>query len=79
MNRKKIFAAGITVGIICIIIAIYYVIPGYSHLFVLSQSTTSHKTHFIVFTLVGLLAFAVAYANRPKPTTNTPEQAQVEK
>lgn len=46
----------IIVGVLCILIAIYYIIPGFPHLFTFSDPNKSHLTHFIAFLAVGVLA-----------------------
>jgi hypothetical protein len=46
----------VIVGVLCIAIAIYYIIPGFYHFFTFSDPNKSHTTHFIVFLAVGILA-----------------------
>jgi hypothetical protein len=46
----------VVVGVLCILIAIYYIIPGFYHFFTFSDPNKSHLTHFIVFLAVGILA-----------------------
>ena len=46
----------VVIGILCIAIAIYYIIPGFPHLFTFSPPNESHPTHFIAFLAIGVLA-----------------------
>jgi len=46
----------VVVGVLCILIAIYYIIPGFPHLFTFSDPNKSHPTHFIAFLAAGILA-----------------------
>ena len=46
----------VVIGILCIAIAIYYIIPGFPHLFTFSDPNKSHTTHFIAFLAAGILA-----------------------
>jgi hypothetical protein len=46
----------VVVGVVCFLIAVYYIIPGFPHLFTFSDPNKSHPTHFVVFVAVGVLA-----------------------
>lgn len=56
MRGSTLSTALIVVGAICILIAVYYIIPGFPHLFTFSDPNKSHTTHFIAFLAVGVLA-----------------------
>jgi type II secretory pathway component PulF len=56
MRGSALSTALIVVGAICILIAVYYIIPGFPHLFTFSDPNKSHTTHFIAFLAVGILA-----------------------
>lgn len=48
----------IVVGIICAVLAVYYLIPGIYHPFTFSGTPTdSHKTHAIAFFAIAVVAF----------------------
>jgi fatty acid desaturase len=56
MRGSGLATALIVVGIVCILIAIYYIIPGIPHPFTFSPSNESHPTHALAFLAVGVLA-----------------------
>ena len=48
----------LALGVICVALAVYYIIPGIYHPFTFSGTPTgSHKTHAIVFFALAVLAF----------------------
>jgi len=56
----------IVAGIIRILLGIYYLIPGIYHPFTFSGTPTdSHKTHAIVFFVLGIVAFIASRFFRP--------------
>lgn len=63
MNRQMLFAAGIVVGIVCLIIAIAYWIGG--------TGLGHHIKHGILFFAIAFVAFLFAIANRPTLKTPT--------
>lgn len=66
MNNSKstIFYGAIVVAVICIALAIYYIIPGMTH--VLASGTTAHYKHAIALGAVALVCIIAALVNRPK-------------
>ena len=56
MRGSTVSTILVVVGILCILIAVYYIIPGFPHLFTFSDANKSHTTHFIAFLAVGVLA-----------------------
>lgn len=61
MNRNTLFALGIAVAIICIIIAIAYVLGA--------SPLGHHIKHAILFFAIAVIAFLFAMANRSLPTS----------
>lgn len=57
MNRSTLFALGILVGIVCLIIAIVYWVGG--------SPLGHHIKHGLAFFAVAVVAFAFAAVNRP--------------
>jgi hypothetical protein len=56
----------IVVGIICILLGVYYLIPGIYHPFTFSGTPTdSHKTHAIAFFAIAVVAFIASRFFRP--------------
>jgi hypothetical protein len=56
MRGSGLSTALVIVGVLCILIAIYYIIPGFPHLFTFSPPNESHPTHALAFFAVGVLA-----------------------
>ncbi len=44
-------------GAVCLLLAIYYIIPGIYHPFTGSDPYTSHLKHFLVFLALAVVAF----------------------
>ncbi len=47
----------IIAGVICLLLAIYYIIPGIYHPFTGSTPTSSHLKHSLVFLALAIFAF----------------------
>jgi hypothetical protein len=47
----------IGVGVVCLLLAIYYIIPGIYHPLVSSDPNGSHLKHFLVFLALAVVAF----------------------
>lgn len=56
MRGSGLSTALVIIGALCILIAIYYIIPGFPHLFTFSPPNESHPTHALAFFAVGVLA-----------------------
>ncbi len=70
LKNPAIFYGAIVVGIIALVLSIYYFIPGVHHVLVSGDPNAVHLKH-----AVGLLAIAIvcgigALVTRPKPSTN---------
>ncbi len=57
MNGKSLSMAIIIAGVVCLLLAIYYIIPGVYHPFTGSTPTASHLKHFLVFLALAIFAF----------------------
>lgn len=57
MNRATLFILGIIVGVICLIIAILYLIHG--------SPLANHPKRGYVFIVIAIIAFIFAALNRP--------------
>jgi hypothetical protein len=57
LNRQTLFALGIVVGVICLIVAIVYWVGG--------SPLGHHIKHGILFFGIAVIAFLFAVANRP--------------
>jgi amino acid transporter len=47
----------IAVGIICLLVAIYYIVPGIYHPLTTDNPNGSHLKHFIAFLALAVVAF----------------------
>jgi len=56
MRGNTIATLLVVVGVVCILIAVYYIIPGYYHFFTFSDPNKWHPTHAFAFFAVGALA-----------------------
>lgn len=67
MNKKQsLFWGAIVGGVICPAVSIYYLLPGYDHVLVTHDATSSHPTHaFAFFALAGICGI-VALVTRPQ-------------
>ncbi len=57
MNGKSLSTAIIVAGVICLVVAIYYIIPGIYHPLASGNPTASHRKHFLVFLALAIFAF----------------------
>jgi hypothetical protein len=57
MNGKSLSMAIIIAGVVCLLIAIYYIIPGFPHILTTSDPTSSHLKHSLVFLALAIFAF----------------------
>lgn len=46
---KSAYLVGGILAVICVAIAIYYIIPGFYHVLTFSDPYKSHLTHFVLF------------------------------
>jgi hypothetical protein len=67
MNKKRSLFWGALVGaVICLVVSIYYIIPGYDHVLVTHDSTYTHPTHAFAFFALAVICGLVALVTRPK-------------
>ena len=66
-NNRALFYGAIVVAILALALCVYYIVPGYSHLFVSSDPTGTHAKHAIAFGAVAVVAIIGALVTRPKP------------
>lgn len=58
MRGSSLSLAMILVAIVCVALAVYYIVPGPYHPLTFSGTPTgSHKTHAIVFVALAVFAF----------------------
>jgi len=58
MRGKSLALLILVGGVICVALAVYYIIPGIYHPFTFSGTPTdSHKTHALAFFALAVLAF----------------------
>jgi hypothetical protein len=66
-NNRTLFYAAIVVAILALLVCVYYVIPGYSHLLVFSgDPNAAHYKHAVAFGAVAVVAIIGALVTRPK-------------
>jgi threonine/homoserine/homoserine lactone efflux protein len=65
-QRKNLFILGLVGFALFLIVAIYYIIPGYDHFLVSTNSSASHIKHAVAFGAISGLSLIVAIINRPK-------------
>lgn len=65
MRGSGVMWALIVVGIVCIALGIYYLIPGIDHPFTFSASKDSHHTHAIAFFALAVVSFVASRFFRP--------------
>jgi hypothetical protein len=67
-NHLALFGGAIIAAVVCIGVSIYYIIPGYNHLLVTHDATSSHPTHAFAFFALAVICCIVALVTRPKST-----------
>ncbi len=60
MSGKSLSLAIIVVGVVCLLIGVYYLIPGPTKFLVSDAPTGSHIKHAIVFFALGIVAFVAS-------------------
>jgi uncharacterized membrane protein len=65
-NNLALFCGAIIAALVCIGISVYYIIPGYNHLLVTHDFTSSHPTHAFAFFALAVICVVVALVTRPK-------------
>ena len=66
-NKLALFGGAIVVAVICLAISIYYIIPGYDHLFISgSVANQSHPKHALAFFALAAICVILALVTRPK-------------
>ena len=66
MNRSVIFYAALGAAVIALALAVYYIIPGYTHILVSSDPTKGHIKHALAFGAVAVVCVIAALVTRPK-------------
>ena len=57
MRGNSAFLVIIVAGVACLLLAIYYIVPGIYHPFTSDNPTGSHLKHFLVFLALAVVAF----------------------
>jgi hypothetical protein len=60
MSGKTLALAIVVVGFVCLLIGVYYLIPGPTKLFVSDAPTGQHIKHALVFFALGIVAFVAS-------------------
>lgn len=55
MKPSTAYLLGGIIFVVCVVVAVYYLIPGISHVFA-TPATGTHIKHAIVFFVVGIVA-----------------------
>ncbi len=66
-KNPTVFYGAIIVAILAILGAIYYALPGYSHILVTHDPLARHVTHTIAFAALAIICIVAALVTRPKP------------
>ncbi|HEU5227013.1 MAG TPA: hypothetical protein VFU49_04305 [Ktedonobacteraceae bacterium] len=66
MKNPVVFYGAIVVAILSLALAVYYVIPGYSHILVSGNPTAMHLKHVLLFAGIAVLGVIAALVTRPK-------------
>jgi hypothetical protein len=77
-NKMASFLGAIGACVVCLGISIYYIIPGYNHLLVTQDSSSSHPKHALAFFALAMICIVVALVTRPKAAKSA-GQAEKEK
>lgn len=65
-KNPALFFGGIGVAIIAIALSVYYIIPGYSHILVTHDPTSTHLSHAVLFAAIALISILAAAVSRPR-------------
>jgi cytochrome b561 len=65
-NNSSIFIGAIVVAIICVVLAVFYAIPGIYHPLTSAPATASHWKHVALFAALAVLCVIGALVTRPK-------------
>ena len=65
-NRRTLFFAAIAVAVLAVLVCIYYVIPGFSHVLVSGDPKAVHLKHVLAFAALAVVAIIGALVTRPK-------------
>jgi len=57
VKSSNISALLLIVAVVCLVLAVYYLIPGIYHPFTSSPPNESHKTHALAFAVIAVVAF----------------------
>ena len=68
-NNTTLSRGAIVVPVMCLAVSIYYIVPGYSHLLVTHDVTSSHPTHAFAFFALAVIGAIAALVTRPKATS----------
>jgi hypothetical protein len=66
-NNRMLFYAALVVAVLAILVCVYYVIPGYSHVLITSgDPKATHIKHVLAFAALAVIAIIGALVTRPK-------------
>ncbi|HLZ55796.1 MAG TPA: hypothetical protein VKR06_02515 [Ktedonosporobacter sp.] len=65
-NKIALFWGALAAVVVCLAVSIYYIVPGYSHLLVTHDYTSSHPTHAFAFFALAVICVVVALVTRPR-------------
>jgi hypothetical protein len=65
-KNPAVFYGAIVVAVLAILGAIYYALPGYSHILVTHDPLARHVTHTAAFVALAVICIVAALVTRPK-------------
>ena len=68
LSRSTMSVGLIVLAVVCLALAVYYIIPGIYHPFTFSPATDSHKTHAALFAVLAVLCAIASRFVRAAPT-----------
>lgn len=68
MNKTVLFLGAIAAAVVCVLVAVYYAIPGYHHVltFGTHPANEMQPTHVALFAVLAVICVVAALVTRPK-------------
>lgn len=77
MNKMALFFGAIAAAIVCVLIAVYYAIPGYHHVLTFGShpANEAQPTHIALFAVLAVICIIAALVTRPKAKSSAPSHS----
>ena len=78
MNKTVLFFGAIAAAVVCVLVAVYYAIPGYHHVLTFGSHAANdmQPSHVALFAVLAIICVIAALVTHPKGKASAPSRFQ---